>query len=87
MSLTLEAKKAIVNDILRGIGKTGKITTVLIFDHIEIEGTFVRKCTAHNLDNIKQNNIWIGSIIEVIKSGNEIIRKAEKRALVAATLP
>jgi DNA ligase (NAD+) len=72
-----EVKNAVVKDIVWQTGRTGNITPVLIFDGIQLEGTTVSRCTAHNLGMIKSNNIGIGSKIEIIKSG-KIIPKIHK---------
>jgi DNA ligase (NAD+) len=72
-----EVKNAIVKDIIWQTGRTGNITPILIFDGIQLEGTTVSKCTAHNLSIIKNNKIGIGSTIEIIKSG-KIIPKIHK---------
>lgn len=36
------------------LGKTGQITPVLHFEPVEIDGTIVEKCSAHNLSILKQ---------------------------------
>ena len=72
-----EVKNAIVKDITWQTGRTGNITPVLIFDGIQLEGTTVGRCTAHNLGMIKSNKIGIGTKIEIIKSG-KIIPKIHK---------
>jgi len=72
-----EVKNAVIKDIKWQCGRTGNITPVLIFDGIQLEGTIVKRCTAHNLGIIKNNKIGIGSKIEIIKSG-KIIPKLHK---------
>lgn len=67
-----EIKDVTVKDITWKTGRTGNITPVLIFDGIQLEGTTVTKCTAHNLGIIKNNSIGIGSKIAIIKSGKII---------------
>ena len=67
-----EVKKTTVKDIVWQTGRTGNITPVLIIDPIQLEGTTVSKCTAHNWGIVKQNNIGIGSVVEIIKSGKII---------------
>jgi DNA ligase (NAD+) len=83
-----EVKNAVVKDITWQTGRTGNITPVLIFDGIQLEGTTVCKCTAHNLGMIKSNKIGIGSEIEIIKSG-KIIPKIHKvvKAKGTANIP
>ena len=72
-----EIKIAKIKDIIWQTGRTGNITPVLIFDGIQLEGTTVSKCTAHNWGIIKNNKIGIGSEVEIIKSG-KIIPKLKK---------
>lgn len=72
-----EVKTTIVKDIIWQAGRTGNVTPVLIIDPIQLEGTTVSKCTAHNVGIIKKNKIGIGSKIEIIKSG-KIIPKLHK---------
>ncbi len=67
-----------VKEIELGVGRTGNITPVLIFETpIKLAGTEVRRCTAHNLNYLKVNRIGIGTEIEVIKSG-KIIPKCHR---------
>lgn len=72
-----EIKTTTVRDILWQTGRTGNVTPVLIIDPIELEGTTVSKCTAHNVGIIKNLKIGIGSKVEIIKSG-KIIPKLHK---------
>ena len=67
-----EVKNAVVKDIIWQTGRTGNITPVLIFDGIQLEGTVVSRCTAHNVGVIKKNKIGISSEIAIIKSGKII---------------
>jgi len=67
-----EIKNAIVTNIEWQTGRTGTITPVLNFKGIQLEGTTVSKCTAHNLGLIEQNKIGIGSEVAIIKSGKII---------------
>jgi DNA ligase (NAD+) len=72
-----EVKEVIVTGIEWQTGRVGSITPVLIFKGIQLEGTTVSRCTAHNLGIIEQNKIGIGSVIAIIKSG-KIIPKMKK---------
>jgi len=69
--------KVKVKNIIWQTGRTGNITPILNFDKVELEGTQVQFCTAHNWGNIKNNKIGIGTEIEIIKSG-KIIPKIKK---------
>jgi DNA ligase (NAD+) len=72
-----EVKLTTVKDIVWQTGRTGNVTPVLIIDPIRLEGTTVRKCTAHNWGLVKNNKIGIGSEVQIIKSG-KIIPKLHK---------
>lgn len=72
-----EIKTTVIKDIVWQTGRTGHVTPVLIIDPIQLEGTTVSKCTAHNVGIIKHNKIGIGSKVEIIKSG-KIIPKLHK---------
>ena len=67
-----EIKKAKVKEVVWQTGRTGNITPVLIFDGIDLEGTTVSKCTAHNWGYMKSKKIGVGAIVEIIKSGKII---------------
>lgn len=72
-----ETKNAVVTSIEWQVGRVGSITPVMNFKGIQLEGTTVQRCTAHNLGIIEKNKIGIGSIIVIIKSG-KIIPKMKK---------
>ena len=67
-----EVKEVKVKNIVWQTGRIGNITPVLEFDPIQLEGTTVVRCTAHNVGIIRSNKIGIGSRIEIIKSGKII---------------
>jgi DNA ligase (NAD+) len=70
---TDEVGQGKVKEIELGIGRTGDVTPVLIFEKpVPLAGTNVTRCTAHNLQYLKTNKIGIGTVIEVIKSGKII---------------
>ena len=72
-----EIKETIVKNIIFQVGRTGNLTPVLEIKSVQLEGTQISKCTAHNLGVIKDNKIGVGTIIEIIKSG-KIIPKIKK---------
>ena len=63
-------------------GRTGRVTPVLEFDGVQLAGTNVKNCTAHNVGLIKSEGIGIGAKIRIIKSGKIIpkVIKVEKKA-------
>lgn len=75
---TDEIANAVVSRIELGIGRTGDATPVLIFETpVKLAGTSVTRCTAHNFNYLKVNQIGLGTQIEVIKSG-KIIPKCHR---------
>lgn len=69
-----EVKPTTVRQIAVQVGRTGVLTPVAKFDPIQLAGTTVTSATLHNQKFIKDNQVNIGSVIEVMKSG-EIIPK------------
>lgn len=67
-----EIKNVIVKNIDWQTGRSLSITPVLNFDGVDLEGTTVSRCTAHNLGIIINNKIGIGSKVAIIKSGKII---------------
>tara|TARA_Y100000310_G_scaffold233979_2_gene236866 strand:- start:3402 stop:5504 length:2103 start_codon:yes stop_codon:yes gene_type:complete len=72
-----EIAKVIVRNIRWQAGRTGKLTPVLEFDGVQLEGTTVTQCTAHNAGVVMQHEIEQGVQIELKKSG-KIIPKFER---------
>lgn len=61
-----------LRDIEWGMGKTGQLTPVAIFDDVEIDGTTVNRASLHNISIMKELKIGIGDEITVFKA-NQII--------------
>jgi len=75
---TDEVAVAKIKSIELGVGRTGDLTPVLIFEQpIRLAGTNVTRCTGHNLGYLQTNQIGIGTEIEVVKSG-KIIPKCHR---------
>ncbi len=66
-----------VIDIKLQVGRTGTITPVLAIEPILLSGAVISNVTAHHMNNLRINKIGIGSVIEIIRSG-EVIPKIEK---------
>lgn len=66
-----------VVDIKLQVGRTGAITPVLAIEPIFLSGAVISNVTAHHMNNLRINKIGIGSVIEIIRSG-EVIPKIEK---------
>ena len=67
-----EKKPAVIKEIEWGVGRTGVIKPVAIFDPIRLADTDVRKSTLHNLGYMLRSEIGIGTEIIVQKAGNII---------------
>jgi len=61
-----------VTDIHWQTGRTGRITPVLDFKAVTIEGTQVSQCTAHNVGLVQKQKIGKGAEVTIIKSGKII---------------
>ena len=69
-----EEKETRLIDIEVGVGRTGRVTPVAVFEPVSLCGTSVQRATLHNQDFIDEMDIGIGDTIIVYKSG-EIIPK------------
>lgn len=69
-----EEKETVITDIEVGLGRTGRITPVALFDPVILCGTTVQRATLHNQDFIDELDLGIGDTVVVYKSG-EIIPK------------
>jgi DNA ligase (NAD+) len=63
-----------VKNIIWQVGRSGKVTPVLEIEPVFIGGANISRCTAHNYKFIKDNNIGIGTVINITRS-NEVIPK------------
>ena len=67
-----DSEDTILREVEWGMGKTGVLTPVAIFDSVDLAGTSVSRASLHNISIMKELNISIGSIVTVVKK-NEII--------------
>lgn len=63
-----EEVETVLRDIEWGMGKTGQLTPVAVFDPIEIDGTIVERASLHNVSIMKELELSYGDIITVYKS-------------------
>lgn len=68
-----------IKQIEWGVGKTGKVTPVAIFEPVVLSGSKVAKASLCNRDEIKRLNVNVGDEV-VIEKSNEIIPKVIKVA-------
>ncbi len=72
-----EEKETILKEIEIGVGRTGVITPVAVFETVRLAGTDVSRATLHNQDFIDEKEICIGDTILVRKAGEiipEVVR-------------
>ncbi len=67
-----EQKKTKLIDIQVNVGRTGVLTPLAILEPVFIAGTTVSKATLHNLDFIRERDIYIGDTVIVQKAGDII---------------
>jgi len=61
-----------VESIIWQTGRTGKVTPVMQFKPVKLDGTMVSQCTAHNVGIIINEGVGIGTQFKLIKSGKII---------------
>lgn len=61
-----------VQNIFWNHTRTGRYVPTVIYDEVSISGAVCHKATGHNAKYIKENNIGIGSKIEIVRSGEVI---------------
>lgn len=74
-----------LKDIEWGMGKTGQLTPVAIFDDVEIDGTTVNRASLHNVSILKELQLGIGDEITVYKA-NQIIPQLRKNLTKSNTI-
>lgn len=67
-----EEATPIINAIEWQTGRTGKLTSVAVFDSVRLAGTNVSRATLHNAGFMQRNQITVGSKISVRKAGKII---------------
>ena len=77
-----QIKEAVVKDIDWKVSKDGRIVPTLILKPIEIGGVTIQRVTAHNAKVVYSNNINIGTVILLVRSGDVIpyIKKIIKKS-------
>ncbi len=69
-----EMQETVLREVTFQVGRTGAVTPVANMDPIPLSGTTVRRATLNNEDFIRQMDLHLGDIVQVIKGG-EIIPK------------
>jgi len=65
-----------VESVVWQVGRTGKVTPVLMVEPVSVSGATIRRVTAHNAGFLEKNGLGAGAEIEIIRSG-EVIPKVE----------
>lgn len=71
-----EEVETVLRDIEWGMGKTGQLTPVAVFDPVEIDGTIVERALLHNVSIMKELELSYGDTITVYKA-NQIIPQVQ----------
>lgn len=67
-----ETATVTIKEIIKDVGRTGKIVPVAVFDAVRLAETDVTKATLHNYGNVKRFGIKVGTRIKVLKAGSII---------------
>ncbi len=82
-----ETAVTVVEDVVWQVGRTGKVTPVLMVEPVNVSGATIRRVTAHNAGFLEKKGMGPGAEIEIIRSG-EVIPKVEEVLVPApAALP
>ena len=61
-----------VNNVIWNHTRTGRYVPTVIYDEVNISGAKCSRATGHNAKYIRDNNIGIGTTIEIVRSGEVI---------------
>ena len=70
--------RSILRKVIWQVGDTGRITPVGVFDPVELLGVTVERASLHNVTNIKNLGVKIGSAI-LVSRRNDVIPYIEKK--------
>lgn len=71
-----ETALTVVREVAWQVGRTGKVTPVLMVEPVGVSGATIRRVTAHNAGFLEKKGLGPGAEIEIIRSG-EVIPKVE----------
>lgn len=75
-----------LREITVGVGRTGRASFTATIDPVSIGGTTITRATLHNASWIAQQNLGIGSTVEVMRAGETIPRITAAAGEQAATV-
>lgn len=61
-----------ITEISWNLTRTKRLVPVLHFDPVKLSGASVKRCTGHNFKSLHNSGIGVGSIVEVVRSGEVI---------------
>lgn len=67
-----EKKFTRLKDIEINVGRTGVLTPLAILEPVFLAGSTISKATLHNMDFIKERDIKIGDMVQLMKAGDVI---------------
>ena len=67
-----EKKKTRLKNIEVQVGRTGVLTPLAILEPVFLAGSTISKATLHNEDYIREKDIQIGDMVEIMKAGDVI---------------
>ena len=79
-----ETALTVVREVVWQVGRTGKVTPVLMVEPVNVSGATIRRVTAHNAGLLEKKGLGPGAQIEIIRSG-EVIPKVEAVLVPAQT--
>jgi DNA ligase (NAD+) len=72
-----ESKQVRVLEVKPQVGRTGKITPVAILEPTLLSGATITHATCHHYGMVKAQNLGVGSVVELVRSG-QVIPKITK---------
>ncbi len=67
-----EKKKTRLKAIEVQVGRTGVLTPLAILEPVFLAGSTISKATLHNADYIREKDIQVGDLVEIMKAGDVI---------------
>lgn len=82
-----ETAVTVVREVVWQVGRTGKVTPVLMVEPVGVSGATIRRVTAHNAGFLVKKGLGPGAEIEIIRSGEVIPKVEHVLAPAGAALP
>lgn len=67
-----ESESTVVTDIIRQVGRTGRITPVAIVEPVVVGGVMISRCSLHNEDEVQRLGIYPNADVLVHRAGDTI---------------